>query len=69
MSSEHIVKFSGMAEGGVDEDVKAEVGDDTSVGDDSNHRVIQANGRPLAVGVFTGLVMSQMLHEVHWCRS
>ena len=40
--------------------VKAEVGDDTSVGDESSQqfalllRVTQSNGRPLPVGGFTG---------------
>ena len=59
-----------MAEGGVVEDVKAEVGDDTSIGDESGQqfalllRVTQWNGRPLPVGGFTGQAMSQMLHEI-----
>ena len=60
-----------MAKGGVMEDVvKAEVGDDTSVGDKSSQqfalllRVTQSNGRPLPVGGFTGGAMSQMLHEI-----
>ena len=40
--------------------VKAEVGDDTSIGDESSQqfalllRVTQLNGRPLPVGGFTG---------------
>ena len=60
-----------MAEGGVMEDmVKAEVGDDTSIGDESSQqfalllRVTWSNGRPLLVGGFTGQSMSQMLHEI-----
>ena len=50
-----------MAEGGVIEDVmKAEVGDDTSIGDESSQqyalllRVTQSNGKPLPVGGFIG---------------
>ena len=52
------------------EDVKAEVGDDTSIGDESGQqfalllRVTQLNGRSLPVGRFTGQTMSQMLHEI-----
>ena len=50
-----------MAEGGVMDDImKAEVGDDTSIGDDSSQqfalllRVTQSNGKPLPVDGFTG---------------
>ena len=50
-----------MAEVGVMEElVKAEVGDDTSIGDESSQqfalllKVTQSNGRPLSVGGFTG---------------
>ena len=60
-----------MAEGGVMEDVvKTEVGEDTSMGDENDQpfalllRVTQLNGRPLPIGGFTGWAMSQMLHEV-----
>ena len=52
------------------EDMKAEVGDDTSIGDESGQkfalllRVTHLNVRPLPVGRFTGWVVSQMLHEI-----
>ena len=66
MSSEQIIQFYGMAEGGVVEDVKTEVGDDTFISDKSSQqftlllRVTQTNGRPLQVGGFTGKTMSQI---------
>ena len=50
--------------------VKTEVGEDTSMGDKNDQpfplllRVTQLNGKPLPIGGFTGHVMSQMLHEV-----
>ena len=60
-----------MAEGGLMEDiVKTEVGEDTSMGDESGQpfalllRVTQSNGKPLPIGGFTRRAMSQMLHEV-----
>ena len=65
-----IDQFYRMAEGGVVEDVKTEVGDDTSIGHKSSQqfalllRVTQLNGRPLPVGGFTGQVMSQILHKL-----
>ena len=60
-----------MAEGGIMEDVvKTEVGEDTSMGDENDQlftlllRVTQTNCKPLPIGGFTGWVMSQMLQEV-----
>ena len=52
--------------------VKVEVGDDTSVSNESIQqfalllilRMTQLNGIPLQVGRFTGWVISQMLHEI-----
>ena len=50
--------------------VKTEMGEDTSLGDKNNQpfalllRVTQSNGRPLPIGGFTGRMMSQMLHEI-----
>ena len=38
MSSEQIVQFYRMAEGGVVEDVKTEVGDDAPIGDKSSQQ-------------------------------
>ena len=59
-----------MAEGGVVKDVKAEVGVNTSIGDESSQQFAlllsgtESNGRPLPVGGFTGQMMSQMLYEI-----
>ena len=60
-----------MAEGSNKvEVIKAEVGEDTFVGDWNEQpcplllRVTQLNARPLPIGGFTGHAMSQMLHEV-----
>ena len=44
MSSEQIIQFYGMAEGGVVEDVKAEVGDDTFVGDKTTSGWVYRSG-------------------------
>ena len=59
-----------MAEDGIMEDVvKTEEGEDTSMGDENGQQfalllgVTQPNGRPLPIGGFTGRAMSQMLHE------
>ena len=60
-----------MTEGGIMEDVvKTEVEEDTSMGDKDDQpfalllRVTQLNGKPLPIGVFMGWAMSQTLHEV-----
>ena len=59
-----------MAEGDITEDVvKTEVGEETSMGDESGQpfvlllRVTQSNGKPLPIEGFTRRAMSQMLHE------
>ena len=56
-----------MANGGIMEDVvKTEVGEDTSVGDKNDQpfalllRVTQSNNKPLPIDVFTGWVTSHM---------
>ena len=65
-----------MVDSGIMEDVvKTEVGEDTSVGEKNDQpfalllRVMQLNGKPLHIGGFTGQVMSPMLHEVDLQRS
>ena len=59
-----LTNFLEIAESGVVVDVRAKVGDDTSIGDKSGQqfslllRMTQPNGRPLSVGGFTGWAMS-----------
>ena len=57
-------------ESDMNEMLQNEERDDTYKGDQNGQlfilllRVIQANGKPLPVGGFTGRAMSQMLHEI-----
>ena len=60
-----------MAKGrNMDEVIKAEVGEDTFMGDQNEQpfalllRVTQLNGKPLPTSGFTGRAMSQMSHEI-----
>ena len=57
-------------ESDMNEMLQTEEGDDPYKGDQNGQpfvlllRVMQANGKPLPIGVFTGRAVSQMLHEI-----
>ena len=59
-----------VEESDINEMLQNEEGDDTFKGDQNGQpfilllRVMQANGKPLPIGGFTGRAMSQMLHEI-----
>ena len=68
----HVCRQKMAEESDMSEVLQNEEGDDPFKGDQNGQpfvlllRVMQANGKPLPIGGFTGRAMSQMLHKIAW---